>query len=806
MAQPAVKCPVCGEMNPADLEFCQNCQSRLQPLTGSLKGENAPIQPGQAPTKKVTSELEPILPQWLRDARQQARRSAEEEASRKAEEDQKAATQGPDLLAGLASQQESENEDVPDWLTSITGSPAKKKKAGPEDAQSKFVELGHQETGQLGDAAQASGVPSWMAGQEAQPEKDELSDWFAQTAAPAPSTADITQPVKPVQTPPAAQETDAGVADWLKSLDSAAPAQVQPPAARPPAPSADVPDWLVSLDSKQPAAGPAPAEELPATAPLPQRNIPPASEPITSPAATPSWLQGLGSESTSAQPPASETGLPDWLKAAKPFETGPLKGPAEPAAEEAAVSGEMPDWLSSLKPEEALPLDQGQAFTPEPPAVTPQESTPSPAFTQDAISGMDVDAAFGSMQLPDWLSSATGEGTTAAEENLPLPTQPKEEAIAPAELPSWVQAMRPVESAMPEAEAGPRDTTTETSGPLAGLQGVLPVIPGVVNPSSKPKALSVKLSATDEQQAQAALLEQILQAETSPSPMKAASVVTSQRILRWLLTAVVLLSVGFVVLSGTQIFPLPDTVPNETNLAMQTVNAIPENSTVLVVFDYEPSTIGEMEASGSSLMDNLLLLKHPHLALISTSPTGPAMAEHFMSTTLSARGYLAGQQYVDLGYLPGGIAGIYNFSQNPPGAIPLGEDLTAAWQSPILQGVTRLSDFSAVIVLTDRADSGRAWIEQTSLTRGKSPLIMVSSAQAGPMLLPYVDSGQVMGLVAGLNGAAGVEQMNNGLPGFIRRYWDAYSAGLLLAVFLIIIGGLWNTVAGLRSRKAPGVK
>ena len=76
----SIKCPVCGEVNPGNAEFCQNCMSRLQPLTGSLKGTDAPLQPGQIPTKKVTAELEPILPQWLREAREKARQSAGEDA------------------------------------------------------------------------------------------------------------------------------------------------------------------------------------------------------------------------------------------------------------------------------------------------------------------------------------------------------------------------------------------------------------------------------------------------------------------------------------------------------------------------------------------------------------------------------------------------------------------------------------------------------------------------------------------------------------------------------------------------------
>jgi hypothetical protein len=60
-------------MNPAGQEYCLNCQARLD--------ISAPLQPGQAPIKKTTAELEPILPQWLRDARDQARKSAQEDAA-----------------------------------------------------------------------------------------------------------------------------------------------------------------------------------------------------------------------------------------------------------------------------------------------------------------------------------------------------------------------------------------------------------------------------------------------------------------------------------------------------------------------------------------------------------------------------------------------------------------------------------------------------------------------------------------------------------------------------------------------------
>lgn len=789
-----ITCPACGEVNPADIEFCQNCQARLQPLTGPLKGEDAPIQPGQVPTKKVTSELEPVLPQWLREARQQARQSAEEETS-KAEQEQKTTpiSHGPDLLAGLASQSEEEDEETPEWLASITGAPHKKKKNEPEDTQVKRVELGHEDKPAEAPSDDESASLPWMRPQEAPPEKDELTEWFKQASASASdastplSTDSEPAPVEPSESkPPSSLRADNS--DWLKNLEATAPDFPQAPAEPSSEANQETLDWLKRLDAETPAVEKSSSSNEAASA---QTDVP-------------DWLKNFGQESATPETTAPQSGqaLPDWLKAAAPSGEEPPPVQSKSAADEKSASGELPDWIASLKPADSQASAPSESVpsvfkSEEPPA---EPSSPASAFVEDSLSSGDVDAIFASMQMPDWLSDIT-PSQAPTEEILP-PAAQSEEPIAPAELPSWVRAMRPVESAMPDSSAGPMDTTLETGGPLAGLHGVLPSVPGAATPSSKPKTHSIKLDATDQQQVHAALLEKILAAETAPIPMKAASGITSQRRLRWMLSLLLFFVLGGAVFGGTQIFPLPGGVPNETITAVQAVEAIPADAPVLAVFDYEPSTVGEMEATGASLMDHLLLLKHPRLALLSTSPTGAALAERFMSTTLAERAYQRGAQYVDLGYLPGGLAGVYDFAQNPTVVMPLGADGSAVWTSALLQGVTRLSDFAAVIVLTDNAESGRMWIEQAGPARGNASLVIVSSAQAGPMLLPYVNSGQINGLVAGINGAVGAEAANGGLPGFVRRYWDAYSLGLLLAVAAIIVGGLWNLWLGLQDRRA----
>ena len=828
-------CPVCGEGNPADMEFCQNCQSRLLPLTGSLKGENAPIHPGQAPTKKVTSELEPILPEWLRQARNQARQSAQEEPTLSVGDKQtKPLPEVPDLLAGLASQNNNQEEDdeAPDWLASITGAPPKKKKTEPESSQVKWVELGDHDAPSKTVSPNESPVVQRTTGQPAVPDKDELTEWFKQassstpapgekleftkTAAPAPIQSGKSNPLPPAPTNPKVSNvfTDLGpnASDALKDYDGPAPAS-----------EAEIPDWIKKLDADAPAAG---------------QQLPPREEPASSSTKStdvPDWLKGLGQEPNTASQQSvtgSEEALPDWLKTIGPSTPEPFASPStteeqipvqsKPAPEKQPDSTELPDWITSLKSVEPQAPKTSEPIVPVFQPEQPSSTEPAPsisAFTESPDSSSDVDAIFASMQIPDWLSDVTLSKPSTGE-NLP-PAAQADEPIVPAELPSWVQAMRPVESAMSSSSASPQDAQLEEHGALAGLQGVLPIIPGATAATSKPKSHSIKLETTEQQQAHTALLEQILSAETAPIPMKAGSVPRSQRVLRWFLSGLLFIVLGGIIFGRTQIFPLPSEAPNETNAAIQAVEAIPADAPVLVVFDYEPATIGEMEASGASLMDHMIILKHPRLTLLSTSPTGAALAERFMSNVLanpnSTPPYIpvAGNDYIDLGYLPGGLAGVYDFAQDPSGVMPLNADSAEAWHSKLLQGVTHLSDFASIIVLTDSVEAGRVWIEQTATARGNTSLIMVASAQAGPMFLPYVESGQVNGLIAGLYGAAGAELVNGGLPsitaaqkkegvpqiGFIRRYWDAYSLGLLLVVVVIFIGGLGNFWLGIRDRR-----
>jgi hypothetical protein len=201
----------------------------------------------------------------------------------------------------------------------------------------------------------------------------------------------------------------------------------------------------------------------------------------------------------------------------------------------------------------------------------------------------------------------------------------------------------------------------------------------------------------------------------------------------------------------------------------------------------------------------MVLLSQPQFSFLSTSPNGSALVERLLARTRITQpapdgfGYQAGTQYCNLGYLPGGAAGVLGFMEAPRQIIPF------ACQE---ENVEAFFNYAAIVVMTDHAESGRVWVEQLQSRKQVDPLLagqplfVVASAQAGPLLQPYVASQQITGMISGLSDAARYEVQNNVPPGMARSYWDTFGIGLALAIAAIILGSLWNILTGIRARRA----
>ena len=745
-----------------------------------------------------------------------------------------------DSLGGTSSPATSESpqEDL-DWLNKLGGTPFQQPPAQPAKPQEDLSWL---------DSFKQTEEPSQPAPQASS--REDLS-WLNTLGATTPESPSV-EPSRPqedlswlnsfsetpVSEPPApaqpASQEDMGWLDnlggtpleaapsqpekpqqdlsWLSSFGGTA--EPQPPASTPSSTSSDM-DWLNTLGStpvQEPAASQPPAQEdmgwlnsLQSGEPDPLASAPFAQPTDEEDAADVPHISPFMPRKTAPLNEGSQEEMPDWLKSATEGPSMPMgvsgleqfredykipTGPEDPFSWKSFTQEEKPA-------EEQPPLS---SFFPAQDQAEPASVDPgmfSTGSSSSVPSAEEVNSLF-SIEMPDWLSQAE----PAKQEDTAQPIGVHDEggeALAPVDLPSWVQAMRPMDAVISEAAPSIDDQPTEREGPLAGLKGLIPAMP--VGSARRPKPISLKLQASDEQQSSAAILEQLLAGETSPRPVLSAPVYAPQRTLRWALAALVMIVLGGMIALRPQLFPPSAALTVESSEIAARLQGIPASGEVLVVIDYEAALAGEMEAVSAPMLEQMALLRHPRLSFVSTSPNGPALVERLMSnpiikgTTDGLGGYVANQDYYNLGFLPGAESGVLSFIESPKTAVPSAT-------------VDVFSGYSAVVILTDHADSARIWIEQLQTVKQRDgalalqPLLVASSAQAGPMLQPYVASKQINGLISGLADASRFEYQNTSRPGIALSYLDAFGAGLLLAVALIVLGSLWSVIAGFRARRA----
>jgi len=362
--------------------------------------------------------------------------------------------------------------------------------------------------------------------------------------------------------------------------------------------------------------------------------------------------------------------------------------------------------------------------------------------------------------------------------------------------------MRPVEAAAPKAPIPDlSDRSVESRGPLAGLRGVLPFEPETAQ-LKKPLAYAIKLQVSENQRNHARLFEELIATESVSAPVEPGVKIASQNVLRIIIFLLLFIAVGWPIYSGSQTVDLPQPA-SEINQASQLINGLTVSEPVLLAVDYEPGFSGEMDAASAAIVDHLMI-RGVYLALVSTMPTGPVQAERLINQVNMKAGhsYQAPGQYSNLGYVPGGSAGLLGFARTPRQITPFTLDGAPGWEAAPLGDVQTLADFAAVIVITDSPETARTWVEQVQPTLLEAELIMVVSAQAEPLVRPYYEGfpQQVQGLVTGLAGGAAYER---GMPrtSLARTYWDALSYGLALTVLLIVIGSIFNSISGMMSNR-----
>jgi len=261
--------------------------------------------------------------------------------------------------------------------------------------------------------------------------------------------------------------------------------------------------------------------------------------------------------------------------------------------------------------------------------------------------------------------------------------------------------------------------------------------------------------------------------EVPPPPEK-----KKTRLFRFLLALLLLLAVCSPFFLGNSTFIQEGSLPKAGQSFFDQIALLGSANKVLVVLDYPTGVSSEMQLVSQPIISHLTQ-KGVDLSFISGQPEGVWLAPRLMEGAQPAP---VPMKINYLGYLPGGRVGLYNASLGSP--LSFIKDLNG---DPTQQAEVNLADYDVMIIMVDSLQSARNWIELVIPGFAGKPVMMVSSTQEVTMLLPYVDSAQINGLIAGLQdsslyAAALGEKTQSAI------LWRSYQAGLLIMLGLMLVG------------------
>lgn len=216
------------------------------------------------------------------------------------------------------------------------------------------------------------------------------------------------------------------------------------------------------------------------------------------------------------------------------------------------------------------------------------------------------------------------------------------------------------------------------------------------------------------------------------------------------------------------------------------IDALPPGARVLLSWDYEPTTQGEMQLLAQPILSHLQD-KRARLANMSLRPLGPAMATD--AYVLTAVWQPASAQTIvrprptDLGFIPGDAAALQALALSPAGAAN-----ATAGSLGVLEMApgADIEAFDLIVEFSAETSASREWIEQIA-SRWNTPLLVAASGAIGPALEPYVQSGQVGALMTGYPDALAYEDLV-GQPGPASAQQFPQSLVHLLFVIIVLLG------------------
>jgi hypothetical protein len=218
-----------------------------------------------------------------------------------------------------------------------------------------------------------------------------------------------------------------------------------------------------------------------------------------------------------------------------------------------------------------------------------------------------------------------------------------------------------------------------------------------------------------------------------------------------------------------------------------------ESKPVLISCDFDPQSMPELYPMLLALMRHCFA-RDVKVMLMALWPQGPGMAEMAIDVVPREFNKKYGEDYVFLGYKFGVSAVLLGMGESIRGVFPTDYYGTPLDSIQMLSHVNNYDNLSLVVTLSTGDPGWRQWLLYAQSRYGARLGVGVTAVSAADVY-PYVETGQVIGLLAGMKGASEYEIMvQQGGYSDERRMavqgMDAQSLGHLLIMIFIILGNI----------------
>jgi hypothetical protein len=231
---------------------------------------------------------------------------------------------------------------------------------------------------------------------------------------------------------------------------------------------------------------------------------------------------------------------------------------------------------------------------------------------------------------------------------------------------------------------------------------------------------------------------------------------------------------------------LPSKVTKEVKQVYQEIETLEEGSPVLVSFDHEASSLPEIKPMAEAILRHCFSknLKVLGLALLAE---GTAIGDEIIKDVAEEYRKEYGIDYVFLGFRPQYIAAILGMGEDIHRVFPEDYRGNSTNELAVMKELENYEDIPLIISVAD-GDMPTYWINFAGARHHKRIAIAVTAVMA-TSFYPFLDSGQIVGLVGGLKGAAEYEVLIQ-KPGMGSKGMDAQSMAHLMILLLVLLGNI----------------